>query len=94
MDLNLLDDDFPITILDELKNNVFPEMKKKYDELETLITSHASGIEDLKTTILDKINDCKTLVNTMQDLGKKFGEHRGYQSYRRQNPNRIYFDHE
>lgn len=90
MNLNLLDKRFPVDTLRKLKEQVFPEMGKKYKELETLLRHYISGAFHLKIRILNKIKECKELVKQMSDLGIEFSKNDRYWKYRNTNPERIY----
>ncbi len=92
MDLNLLDDVFPVDILKELKNNVFPKMGEKYDELDSLLTQYISCSSTVKKSALQKIDECQGLVKRMEVLGNEFAQNAGYRRYRETDPNRIYLE--
>lgn len=90
MDLRLLDDIFPVGILEELKNEVFPEMGKKYNELDSLLIQYVSGSPTIKKHTLRKINECQGLTKRMGVLGNEFAQNVRYRKYRETNPDRIY----
>ncbi len=90
INLNLLDKRFPVDTLRKLKGQVFPEMGKKYKELDTLLKHYISGAVYLKIRILNKIKECKELVKQMGDLGIEFSKNERYWEYRKTNPERIY----
>jgi len=91
MDLDLLNDNFPIDILRELKNSVFPEMGKRYGELENLLTQYVLNQSNGNNqSIQKKIEECQNLVKRMDVLGKEFKRNERYGEYRSKNPERIY----
>ncbi len=90
IDLGSLDDRFSVSVLDELKTDVFPEMGKVYGELDTLLTQYVSGSNPVSESILSKISVSQSLVERMRVLGNEFQQNERYHKYRETNPNRIY----
>ena len=92
MDMTLLDDRFPVKILKELKGEVFPEMGRKYTELELLLTPCFYSLPRFKEPILEKIDDCQSPMERMRLLGIEFAKNNRYQEYRKTSPIRIYLE--
>ena len=92
MNLELLDDGFPVDVLGELRGNVIPTMGKRYDELDALLTQYASGSAAVEESIISKISECLSLVARMDTLGNEFEQNKGYREYRKTNPDRIYLE--
>ena len=92
MDIGSLDNRFPVNVLTELRNEVFPQMGTNYDELDALLMNYVSDTSSAKTPILEKIEECRGLLEKMRTLGREFGSNERYIEYRATNPSRNYLD--
>ena len=92
INLSLLDKQFSIDTIRELKEKLFPEMGLKYKELDTLLKHYISGSSHLKIRVLKKIDECRKLVKQMGELGMQFSKNDRYWEYRKTNPERIYLE--
>jgi hypothetical protein len=92
MNLGALDKRFPVDVLKELRDRVFPEMGAKFKELDSLLKYFISGSVHLKGRIAGKIKECDDLVTKMGELGIKFSKNDRYWEYRKTNPTRDYLE--
>ncbi len=92
INLHLLNKNFPLETLHEIKENLIPEMGQKYTELDTLLKHYVSGETHLKIRILNKIKECRDIVKRMSDLGIEFSKSNLYWEYRNTKPQRIYLE--
>lgn len=90
IDLSLLTKNFPIDTIRKLKEDVFPELGKKYKELEILLKHYIGGATHLKVRIINKVNECQEIVKRVNELGIEFSKSERYWEYRNTNPQRIY----
>jgi hypothetical protein len=89
MNLTLLDKRFPVDVLKELRDRVFPEMGTKFKELDSLLKYYLSGSMHLKGRVIAKIKECDEFITKMGELGQKFSKNDRYWEYRKTNPERI-----
>jgi hypothetical protein len=90
MNLESLDDRFPVDVLKELRDDIFPDMGRRYEELEFILNQYITTPAMQKSIVIDKIVECLNVVNRMGALGLKVSQNEGYIEYRRTNPDRIY----
>lgn len=92
MNLTILPKEFPVSTLRHLKQDLFPEMGKKFGELDKLIKHFLGGATHLKLRITKKIEDCDNVITQMTELGQEFSRNDRYWEYRNTNPERVYLD--
>jgi hypothetical protein len=83
---------FPVDVIREIRDSLFPELGKKIQELESLLKFFLSGSSHLKIRISKKIEECDKLITKMGELGQEFSKNSRYWEYRNTKPERDYLE--
>ncbi len=92
IDLNPLDERFPLEILVELKNEVIPGLGDAFRDLDTELQWYFADHTAYSHVVRYKMFTSQSLMDRMRDLGFKFAELEGYNNYIKERIPRIETD--
>jgi len=82
INLELLDDMFPLEILTAIRDEIFPEMGECYATLDGMLQPYLQDPSADAQPILEQIDKCKEIVRRAREKGREFGQHPKYRMYR------------
>lgn len=82
MDLEGLDERFPIETIRKLKTKTIPELELHYRELKKAFNDFESGQK--LTAVLEGISACRRTLSEMADARNAFFNYPGYTAYRKE----------